>query len=66
MRQKQYNRTASDYAEKIKKMGYSISFNWTDPNGGFYEDVTVRGDLWRGYGTEFPTPRKAYEYIRQH
>lgn len=63
MREKKYNETAQKYAEKIRKMGYTIKFNWTDPYGGSYEDVTVRGPKWRGYGGEFSTPRQAYYAI---
>lgn len=65
MRQKQYNKTAELYRDRIVKAGYSVKFNWTDPYGGFYKDVTVRGKFWNGYGCEFPTPRKAWEYIRR-
>lgn len=50
----------------LEKHGYSVTFNWTDPYGGSYEDITVRGAIWRGYGTEFSTPKAAWEYIRRH
>lgn len=60
MRQKYYNASAQRYAEKIRKLGYTIKFNWSDPYGGTYEDVTVRGPRYNGYGTEFSTPREAY------
>lgn len=42
-----------------------MKYNWIDPSGGEYEDVTVRGPKFRGYGGEFSTPRKAWEYINQ-
>ena len=61
MRLKQYNKTAALFAEKLKSAGYSIKFNFVDEWN--YEDVTVRGPIFRGYGKEFPTPRKAYEHI---
>lgn len=62
MRTKRYNKSASVYAQKLKDTGYSVTFNWTDTDGE-YSDVTVRGRLFNGYGTEFSTPRQAYEYI---
>jgi hypothetical protein len=65
-RQKKYNETAQKYEQKLRKAGYSVKYNWTDPYGGYYEDVTVRGPIWRGYGGEFPTTRKAWEYIRRN
>lgn len=64
MRLKQYNNTAALYAEKLRSAGYSVKFNFVDSWN--YEDVSVCGPLWRGYGTEFSTPRKAYEYIMHH
>lgn len=60
---KKYNETARKYEEKLRKAGYSVHYNWTDPYGGHYEDVTVRGPKFNGYGSEFSTPRKAWEYI---
>lgn len=63
MRQKQYNKTAQKYEAKLRKKGYFVKYNWTDPFGGFYEDVTIRGARFKGYGCEFSTPKKAYEYI---
>lgn len=64
-RQKKYNKTAQIYAEKLRKKGYSIKFNWTDSFSGFYEDVTIRGAKFNGYGSEFSTPKKAYQYINR-
>ena len=60
---KHYNKTARKYEEKLRKKGYKVKYNWKDPYSGEYEDVTVRGSIWNGYGGEFATPRKAYEYI---
>ena len=61
MRTKKYNKTAQLYAEKLRKIGYTCRFNWISDSE--YDDVTVTGAIWRGYGGEWPTPRKAYEYI---
>ncbi len=52
---KTYNKTAAKYAEKVRKKGYHLRFNWVDADGYYYDDVTVLG-----HG-EFNTPRKAYE-----
>lgn len=65
MRRKFYCETSRKYEEKLRKAGYFVKYNWTDPYSGEYEDVTVRGPKFRGYGTEFSTPRKAWEYINQ-
>ena len=62
MRTKKYNDCAQKYAQKLKDKGYSITFNWVDTDGR-YSDVTVRGRLFNGYGTEFSTPRQAYLFI---
>lgn len=59
---KQYNKTAQKYAEKLEKRGYFVRFNWIDTVGN-YDDVTVRGAKFCGYGSEFRTPRAAYNYI---
>lgn len=61
MRTKKFSKTASMYAEKLRKLGYTVRFNWVDDN--HYEDVSVCGAKFRGYGGEFSTPRKAYQYI---
>lgn len=61
---KTYNQTAQKYAEKLRKRGYSVKFNWVD-DGRQYEDITIRGAIFNGYGGEFSTPRKAYEYINK-
>lgn len=53
---KRYNKTAAKYAEKVRKKGYHLRFNWVDADG-YYDDVTVLG-----HG-EFNTPRKAYERL---
>ena len=63
-RHKFYNKTAQLYKEKVEKLGYCLKFNWIDPYGGEYEDVTVRGPKFRGYGTEYSTPRDAYEHLK--
>lgn len=49
------------YRNKLLKAGYTCQFNWVSP--WEYENVTVKGPLFRGYGGEFSTPRKAYEYV---
>lgn len=64
MRTKKYNTTAIRYEEKLRKKGYSVKYNWHNAYDGDYEDITVRGPAFNGYGGEFSTPRKAYEYIR--
>ena len=56
---KTYNGTASNYADKLRKHGYVVRFNWVEQGGPQYDDVTVLG---RG---EFDTPRKAYEQLVQ-
>lgn len=61
MKAKTYNKTASLYADKLRSKGYSVRFNWIDDT--HYEDVTVRGRVFRGYGREFSTPKQAYDYI---
>ena len=63
MRTYKYNKTAQAYEQKLNKKGYTVKYNWSDSYGGDYEDVTVRGPIWCGYGGEFSTPRKAWEYI---
>lgn len=63
MRTKKFNETARKYEEKLRKAGYSVQYNWVDAYAGEYEDVTVRGPKFRGFGGEFSTPRKAWEYI---
>lgn len=62
-RTKHYNETARKYEQKLRKKGYSVKYNWVDPYGGEYEDVTVSGPAFCGYGGEFPTPRAAYERV---
>lgn len=64
-RVKKYGDTAAKYAEKLRRMGYTVKFNWIDPYGGYYEDVTVRGPIFRGYGIEYNTVREAYESIKR-
>lgn len=61
MRTKSYNKTSMIYRNKLLKAGYTCQFNWVSQ--WEYENVTVKGPLFRGYGGEFPTPRKAYEYV---
>lgn len=53
---KTYNDTANFYANKLRERGYVVRFNWVD-DGRQYDDITVVG-----HG-EFPTPRKAWEYL---
>lgn len=57
---RRYNKTAALFADKLRKAGYRCKFNFIDDV--YYEDVTV-GPL-RGYGGEYSTPRKAWEYLR--
>lgn len=64
-RVKKYSDTAAKYAEKLSRIGYTVKYNWVDPYGGYYEDVTVRGPIFCGYGREFDTVRQAYEYIQR-
>lgn len=64
MRTKNYNKTAGLYAERLRSVGYTVRFNWVD-DGQQYEDVTVCGPVFRGYGREFSTPREAWEYVRR-
>lgn len=63
MRTYKFNKTANKTAEKLRSRGYQVKFNWIDPDAGIYEDVTVRGRIFRGYGVEFKTPRHAWVYI---
>ena len=59
---KKYNDTASNYADKLRKHGYIVRFNWVEQGGPHYDDVTVLG---RNANCEFDTPRKAYEQLVQ-
>lgn len=65
MRTKKYCETSRKYEEKLRKAGYTVTYNWVDGYAGEYNDVTVRGPLFRGYGGEFSTTRKAWEYINR-
>lgn len=64
MRTKKYSKTSQYYECLIKRKGYFVKYNWTTQYGDEYEDVTIRGPKFRGYGTEYPTMRKAWEAIR--
>lgn len=64
-REKRFCKTAQRYEEKLRKKGYTVKYNWTDPYGGIYEDVTVSGPIFNGYGGEFSTPRMAWEFINR-
>ena len=56
-REKQYNKTAADYAGRLARRGMAVRFNWTGSDMTAYEDVTVIG---KG---DYPTPRAAYEAL---
>lgn len=63
MKTKKYNKTAIIYVDKLLKVGYTCHFNWVGDRE--YEDVSVTGPLFCGYGCEFSTPQKAYDYIKR-
>lgn len=61
MKLKRYSTTAAHYAEKLRAKGYTVKFNWVDSES--YENITICGPIFCGYGCEFSTPRQAHEYI---
>ena len=57
------SKSALLYAEKLRKKGYTVRFNNADTDGRYYENVSVCGAVFRGYGSEFSTPKNAYDYV---
>ena len=60
---KKYTKKSAYYAERLRGKGYSVRFNWVDEDS--YEDVTVRGPVFNGYGREFNTPKEAWDFINE-